>query len=272
MTKRYHTIGMIFEPISKCTLPSQVVVRWCAVAALALPEQAHTKRSETPAQKSPIYPQKSPTYPQKSPILRPLKWRRCINFQVALIKIRGVTFNIMVGGGRFRISDETVNPSFHLIFCAQSLLSLSSWPSLGHTPSALDSFFLSPFDTDPQRRDGLTKKDMPPKKGHGGGGSARGLRRPPRPSKRAPHIPQYIRKRARYTCKRARCLDFSNGDAASTFNCRSSKLGASLLTSFWGVFDTVSDGAATAKPSFHLVFCAQFLRPLPSWPSLGQAP
>ena len=50
-------------------------------------------------QKSRIYPQKSHIHPQKSPMPRPLTWRRCVNFQSLLIKIRGVTFNIVVGGG-----------------------------------------------------------------------------------------------------------------------------------------------------------------------------
>ena len=115
---------------------------------------------------------------------RPLEWRRCVNFQLSLIKIRGVTFNIVVGWDVDTIINEAVNSSFHqdLVFPAQYLLSLPSWLSLGHTPSALDLFFLSLFDTNPLRRDGLTKENMPPKKGHGGEWSAGGPGRPPRPS------------------------------------------------------------------------------------------
>jgi len=84
----------------------------CCCSARPTRTGRHTQ-SETPAQRSPPYPQKSPIYPpkrliypqkspiytQKSPMPRPLTWRRCVNFQSSLIKIRGVTFNIVVGGG-----------------------------------------------------------------------------------------------------------------------------------------------------------------------------
>jgi len=59
----------------------------------------YLQKSPIYPQKSSIYPQKSPIYPHKSPMPRPLTWRRCVKFQLSLIKIRGVTFNIMVGGG-----------------------------------------------------------------------------------------------------------------------------------------------------------------------------
>jgi len=59
----------------------------------------YLQKSPMYLQKSPIYPQKSSIYPKKSPMPRPLTWRRCVKFQLSLIKIRGVSFNIMVGGG-----------------------------------------------------------------------------------------------------------------------------------------------------------------------------
>ena len=59
----------------------------------------YLQKSPIYPRKSPIYPQKSSIYPHKSPMPRPLTWRRCVKFQLSLIKIRGVTFNIMVGGG-----------------------------------------------------------------------------------------------------------------------------------------------------------------------------